>query len=189
MAEVRIEDEAGRVDPNVAPPLLMQGLLRQCGAGAKPAAELAAAIVAWRSPDLLQAAGTADPARYPAAGRPYLPPHSRFVSVDELGLVAGMTGGLLDCLAPHMTVYGLTVPSPQTTTDPVILRALAEAYPYDPDQTVAETVPDVTVIRLTVTARDRNGSRFRRVAVVRVVPAEPEDRFIFKVLAWEEAPG
>jgi general secretion pathway protein K len=186
-AEVRIEDEGARVDPNVAPPVLMQALLQQCGAAAKSATELAAAVAEWRSLDLLQSANSADQSRYPAAGRRYLPPHSRFVSVDELGLVAGMTSGLLDCLAPHLTVYALSVPSPQTTHDPVILAALAEAYSYDPAQDGGGTVPDIAVIRVTATAWEPKGSRFRRVAVVRVAPAEPDESFLYRILAWEEA--
>ena len=64
VAEVRINDEGGRIDPNVAPMVLMQALLRECGATAKAAVDLATAIYEWRSLDLLRSASTAEAARY-----------------------------------------------------------------------------------------------------------------------------
>jgi general secretion pathway protein K len=185
VAEVRIANEGGKIDPNVAPAVLMQALLRGCGVPSKAAAELANAISEWRSVDLLQSTGARTAPQYGIAGRHYLPPHSRFVSVDELGLVLGMTPELLACLEPHVSVYSLSVPSLQTTADPVVRQALTEAYPYETPQTVAETVPEVAVIRVTAIAMHAGGSRFRRVAVVRVVPAEPDELFIYKILFWE----
>ena len=108
VTEVRVDDEAGKIDPNVAPAALMQALLRECGAPPKTAAELADAIAEWRSVDLLQSTGSLRGAQYRLAGRSYLPPNSRFVSIDELGLVLGMTSALLGCLGPHISVYSLS---------------------------------------------------------------------------------
>jgi general secretion pathway protein K len=115
VTEVRVDDEAGKIDPNVAPAVLMQALLRECGAPPKTAAQLADTIAEWRSVDLLQANGSLRGAQYRLAGRSYLPPNSRFVSVDELGLVLGMTSTLLGCLEPHISVYSLSVPALETT--------------------------------------------------------------------------
>jgi general secretion pathway protein K len=187
VAEVRIYDEGGRIDPNVAPAVLMQALLRECGATPKAAAELGDAISEWRSLDLLRSADTAaTAARYRDAGKGYVPPRARFVSEDELGLVLGMTSELLACLEPHISVYSLSVPSLQTTTDPVVRQALTDAYPYDSPQMASAAVREAAVIRVTAIAQQTNGgSRFRRVAVVRVVPAEPDQNFIYKILSWE----
>lgn len=184
VAEVRIDDEGGKVDPNVAPALLMQALLVECGATPTAAGELSTAISAWRSLDLLQSVSTAQASQYRAAGRNYLPPNTRFVSVDELGLVLGMTSTLLACLEPHVSVYSLSVPSVQTTADPMVRIALMEAYPFDTPQP-SLTLRDATVIRATATARTVSGSQFSRVAVVRVGPAEPDDQFIYRILSWE----
>jgi general secretion pathway protein K len=189
VSEVRIDDEGGRIDPNVAPVALMQALLGQCEVPPKTAAELAEAIAEWRSLDLLQSTGAIRGSRYRLAGRSYLPPNSRFVSVDELGLVLGMTSELLACLEPHISVFSLSVPSLQTTTDPVVRRALTEAYPYDAPQTVAATIRDAAVIRVTAVARQSDGSQFRRTAVVRVVPAEPDEHFVYKILSWDGSAG
>ena len=132
--EVRVDNEGDRIDPNVAPAALMQALLQECGAAAKSAEELAAAIYDWRSLDIQQSGGAIPGRRYQAAGLNYRPPHSRFASLDELGLVLGMTPELHRCLEPHVSVYALSVPSTSTTADPVVRRALAVAYPNDPIQ-------------------------------------------------------
>jgi len=185
VTEVRIDDEGDRIDPNVAPTLLTQALLQECGATAKTAADVAAAISEWRSVDMLQSTGSAKAPQYRAAGLRYVPPNTRFVSVDELGLVLGMTPGLFGCLEPHITVYSLSVPSAQTTADPLVRQALADAYPYDTAQAVAATVREVAVIRITATSQNAGGGRFRRVAVVRVAPAEPDDNFTYRILSWD----
>jgi general secretion pathway protein K len=185
VTEVMIEDEGGKIDPNVAPVVLLQALLRECGAPPKTAEDLGLAIFQWRSLDTLQSAGPPKASRYRAAGRSYAPPNTRFVSVDELGLVLGMTPRLLACLEPHVSVYSLSMPSAQTAADPVVRQALAEAYPYETAQPVAAVAPEATVIRITATAREAGGSQFRRVAVVRVAPTEPEDAFTYQILSWE----
>lgn len=185
VSEVAIEDEGGKIDPNVAPVDLLQALLKACGATAKTAKDLGIAIFEWRSLDMLQSAGPQKASRYRAAGRNYAPPNTRFVSVDELGLVIGMTPELLTCLQPHVSVYSLSVPSVRTTADPVVRQALAEAYPYDATQPVAAMVPQVEVVRITATARAADGSQFQRVAVVRVAPTEPDDTFAYRILSWE----
>jgi general secretion pathway protein K len=189
VAEVRIDDEGARIDPNVAPVALMQALLRQCGATPKRAVTLAEAIAEWRSLDLLQSSGPERGAAYRIAGRDYLPPHTRFVSVDELGLVIGMTPDIVACLVPHVSVYSLAVPSFLATTDPVVRRALMEAYPYETPQPAAASMPDVAVIRITATARLTDRGQFRRVAVIRVIPAEPDEHFVYKILCWEGSAG
>jgi general secretion pathway protein K len=189
VSEVRINDEGEKVDPNVAPVVLMQALLRECGAAPKAAAELATAIYDWRSLDLLRSAGAEEASRYRLAGRGYTPPHARFVSSDELGLVLGMTSELLACLGPHLSVYSLSVPSLQTTTDPLVRRALTDAYPYDTPQTVTAVLRETAVIRITAVSHQTGGGRFRRVAVVRVIPVEPDQDFVYKILLWEGSAG
>ena len=188
VVEVRIDDEGEKIDPNVAPAVLLQALLQECGAATKTASDLATAIYEWRSIDLLRSSGSAD-ARYRAARCDYLPPHARFVRQDELGLVLGMTSDLLACITPHISVHGLTVPSLQTTSDPVVRQALGNAYPYDTLQMVAATVREVAVVRITAIARQTDGGRFGRIAVVRVVPAEPNQDFIYRILSWKKAAG
>jgi general secretion pathway protein K len=187
VTEVWIDNEGAKIDPNVAPRVLMQALLRTCGAAPRPAERLAAAITEWRSLDVLRPAGALSAPQYRLAGLGYIPPNKRFVSEDELGLVLGMTPGLLACVSPHLSVYSLSVPSLETTGDQVVRRALIEAYPDDAARPSVVSAQAITVIRVTAAARAARGGGFRRVAVVRVVPAAPDESFVYKILSWESA--
>jgi general secretion pathway protein K len=185
VVEVRIEDEGDRIDPNVAPRALMQALLGACGASPETAIELAAAIADWRSPDIFRSARTEKAAQYRIAQYNYLPPGTRFVSVDELGLVMGMTPELLACLKPHVSVYSLSVPTLQSTTDYLVRRAVREAYPDDATHPVVAIINEVAVVRITAIAQGASGSRFQRIGVVRIPSVVRDDHFAFKILAWE----
>jgi general secretion pathway protein K len=187
VAEVRIEDEAIRVDVNVAPIVLLQALLHACGAAPSTALGVARAIYDWRALDLSGTAGRIKTQQYMLAGLSYAPPSAKFVSVDEVGLVLGMTPALFACLEPHITVYSSSIPMPQTTPDLVVREALAEAYPDDAMHPRPVPPPNVTVIRITSTAREATGGQFRRVAVVLIAPARPTDDFAYQILLWEES--
>ncbi len=100
-----IEDEADKVNPNIAAPKLLQALLLQVGADPATAAAVAASIVEWRMTSGAAARPNATVARYAAAGRDYAPSGAPFASPDELGGVLGMTPELLARLRPHLTVF------------------------------------------------------------------------------------
>jgi general secretion pathway protein K len=111
---VRLEDEAGKVNPNTASIATLTALL--AGEVAKPAdaAALAGAIIAWRTPGgdsrALAAGGTggAGSGADGASGRP-------FRSINELAEVRGMTPELLDRLRPRLTLF--------TGSDPDLISA------------------------------------------------------------------
>jgi general secretion pathway protein K len=186
VAEVRIEDEGAKIDLNVAPGALLQALLHTCGVAPSTALRLAGAIYDWRALDLSGATSSAKIQQYMLAGLSYVPPSAKFVSVDEVGLVLGMTPALLACLGPHITVYSSSIPMLQTTTDPVVRQALAEAYPEDTMHPRPVLPSNVAVIRITATAQEATGGQFRRIAVVGIVPARPSDDFAYKILLWEQ---
>jgi general secretion pathway protein K len=184
VAEVRIDDEARKIDPNVTPVIVMQALLRVCGAAPPQAEQLATAISQWRSVDILHRDDGDLTMPYREARLGYIPPNQRFVSEDELGLVVGMTPALVACLAPHVSVYSLSVPSLQTTDDPLIRLALVGAYPEDAVRPAAAPVHEITVIRISALAQTASGARFRRTALVRLASA-PEEYSAYKILSWE----
>ena len=66
---VRIQDEGGKVDLNLAPPPLLQGLLQITGVEANAARNLLDAIVDFRDPDSNRLPGGAEDPEYAAAGR------------------------------------------------------------------------------------------------------------------------
>jgi general secretion pathway protein K len=185
VAEVRIDDEGQKIDPNVTPVILMAALLRGCGATPTTAERIALAISEWRSLDVLRTATSESASQYPVAGLGYLPPHKRFVSKDELGLVRGMTPELLGCLSPHISIYSLSVPSLAIVDDQVIRQAIIEAYPDDAAHAVAAPVREVAVIRVSAAARATAGGKFLRVAVVRIASLSTSEDFAYRILSWE----
>lgn len=103
--EIRVVDETGKVDLNLADAPLLSNLMRALGAEPEAADALAAAIVDWRDPDpLSQPAGGAEDADYAAAGRPHGAKDAPFEAVSELRRVLGMPPDLYRRLAPHLSV-------------------------------------------------------------------------------------
>jgi general secretion pathway protein K len=121
--EVRVEDEYGKVNPNLASPELLQALLLQLGVDRRGAAALAAAIVDWRSPAFGPDQRRARAQPYAAAGREVMPPGTPFETLDELAEVLGMTPALLARLKPHLTLFTTSDPD-VSTRDPVVAAAL-----------------------------------------------------------------
>jgi general secretion pathway protein K len=127
---IRIVDEQGKVDLNMADAGLLSALFQAGGSGRAQAAALAAAILDWRDvDDLAQPGGGAEDRDYAAAGLPYGAADAPFASVAELEQVLGMTPALFARVAPHLTVFsGRPLPDPAFASG-VVLAALG----YDAD--------------------------------------------------------
>jgi general secretion pathway protein K len=180
--EVRIEDEAGKINPNVASPALLRALLVRVGAASASAASLAAAIADWRSAGPTPGALGAKAAQYAAAGRDYGPPGAPFQSLDELGEVLGMTPELLARLRPHLTLFSQSDPV-AAAADAVVAMALRDAG--GPPKPMAGGRLQVAVI--TALAQGPDGARFARRAVVRI-SGDVRER-PWKILAWTRPEG
>jgi len=124
--QVKLIDESGKVDLNVAGPDLIQGLLLNLGVDSSRAQSLTGAIIDWRDPDnLLAPQGGAEDPEYEAAGLPYGAKDRPFDTVAELQQVLGMDATLYRQVAPYLTVYsGLAQPNARYAAEPV-LRAMA----------------------------------------------------------------
>ena len=129
---LRIADEQGKVDLDMADASLIAALLRQAGSDPQEATRIAGAILDWRDADALtQPAGGAEAPEYAAAGRDYGPANAPFESVAEVEQVLGMTPALYARLAPFVTVYsGRAVPDPAFAPAPV--RAAMGVTAVDP---------------------------------------------------------
>jgi general secretion pathway protein K len=132
--EVRITDEMGKVDLNLASLDLLAALLRQLGTEPQQAQQLAGAILDWRDGDTLtQPGGGAEDADYAAAGLPYGSKDEPFESVAELQQVLGMSKDLYARAAPFLTVYsGRANPDP-AFAPPEVLTAMG----YDAERIIA----------------------------------------------------
>ncbi len=176
--ELRIEDEAGKVNPNTAPAEFLVFLLRAAGAPADSAAAIAVAMDEWRQASGEEPVTGPKAQRYRQAGLTYAPPSARFQSVDEIGLVLGMTPKLLASLRPHLTLDSDGVVNPRAA-DPVVLRALELAHV----PTTATGPPHApSAVAITARVQDAGGGVFVRRAAV----ALGRDRSgrLFRVTAW-----
>lgn len=180
---LRIEDEAGKINPNLASLELLQALLRQVGADAQAASRIAAAIVDWRFPGDAPRPNGAKAPQYQAAGLPYGPPNAPFESLSELGAVLGMTPELLARLLPSLSLLNDAEPDPQRA-GPAVLAAMRQATGAAPARPGPARPPRTVTITAEAAAE---GSRFTRRATIRLggTPKEP----LMQVLTWEAVDG
>ena len=182
---VRLDNQAGLINPSIASVELLAGLLRACGAESARAAQTAAAMVSWRYPSAQADFG---PSAYRQAGRDYGPPGAGFQSLAEIGLVLGVTPPLLACMVPHLSLYRDTDPDPNAA-DPVVLHAVEIATGAPP--ALGSAVPDETVVLVSAVATGPDGARAARRAVLHVEPpAQTAGRSAaaaapFEIMTWE----
>jgi general secretion pathway protein K len=104
--EIRVADEAGRIDLNNAEEPFLAELFMAQGVEEQEAWFMAAAIADWRDPDDLMRLYGAEIDEYVAAGYPYGPANEPFGTVEELQQVIGMTYPLFQRVEPLLTVDG-----------------------------------------------------------------------------------
>jgi general secretion pathway protein K len=128
--EIRVVDESGKVDINVAGSDVINPLLRAVGVDALQAQNITSAIVDWRDPDdLLTLPGGAEDPQYASAERPYGAKDGAFQTISELQQVLGVTPELYAKLQPLITIYsGLARPS-ASYASPEVLAALGLQAP------------------------------------------------------------
>ncbi len=122
--KVRIQDEGGKIDLNVASEDLLAGLFTSLGVSEGQAEVLADRLVDWRDEDDLVRANGAEQGEYSAAGYSYGPKNGPFAVIEELTQVPGITRELYAKAQPAITIY-----SGQRGVDPNVapldvLRAL-----------------------------------------------------------------
>jgi general secretion pathway protein K len=178
---VRLEDEAGRINPNSASPALLEALLRVTGSDPETARRLVEAIGEWVGSAPAARPQNAVLADYSAAGLDYGPPSAPIESLDELGRVIGMTPAVLAAIRPHLTLFGPPEPNP-ASADPVVAAALAEVSP--PSQTPNppnQPSFDLLTVRIEASAVGPGTARVSKTAIARVGAMLPGG---YSVLAW-----
>ena len=158
---VQVGDENGKLNPNYAPPQLMAAVIAATGVERTRAAALAQAFADWHS------IGNLGPvaAQYRQAGMAAAPTGQPFRSLDELGLVIGMTPDILARIRPYLSVF-TNGPLEVAHAAPLVqevVRTLEGVQPQAPDQRPS-------VITILSDARAPDGSRFVRHAVVALGP-------------------
>lgn len=192
--DIRIVDEAGKVDLNVADPALLAGLLRALGAERGQDQRLAGAIADWRDvDDLSQPGGGAEDGDYAAAGLPYGAKDAPFESLGELRLILGMTPELYRRLLPNVTLFSArSQPDPRFAPAPVLtamgLDAAAILARRDAPagtEPVEATAGGSGTYSIESRARWGEGREAVLHAVVRT-GASPLPGAAYTVLRWEE---
>ncbi len=102
---ISIQDEAGRIDLNMARPELLAGLLRSAGVEEDEAARLSERIVDWRDPDDQPLPNGAEASDYRAEGLDLDVANRPFITPDEIQRVPGVTMAVYARIAPAVTVY------------------------------------------------------------------------------------
>jgi general secretion pathway protein K len=180
---LRIENEAARINPNLAPPAMIEGLLRATGSDAAAARRLATAIAEWVGVAFAGRSPATIATEYQAAGLDYAPPRQPMESLDELDRVLGMTPAVLAAIRTHLTLYGPQVPE-LAAADPVVAAALdfsrerpggLQANPPRGRDGAVKTA------RIIATAHGPDNAEVTCAAVVRLDPAAPQGA---AMLAW-----
>jgi general secretion pathway protein K len=177
IAEVSIENLAGRINPNLAGSELLAATLRELGVEDRLAATLATEIVEWRSPGRRAAMRTV---QYQGAGRDYAPPGRPIGDLQELSGILHMTPPILAALSPHLSLFRSEDPDP-AFADPVVLGALRFVGEGEPIIDVGQA--NDVVVAITATAIGPGEARCTRSAVVRVTRSTPGRSW--HVLAWK----
>ena len=139
--------EAGRIDINAAPKVMLTNLFVALGAKPEDAGQYADRIIGWRTPAPANNAPNPEADAYQVAGLPYKPRGGPFQEIGELSLVLGLPPAWVDRLGPYVTVYGGSQVN-ILDAPPLVLAALGVA----PDQVnavlAARDAPDVDPKRL-----------------------------------------
>ena len=134
---VAVQDEAGKVDINIAGPVPIRALVLGLGVSAGEA--VVDAILDFRDEDDARRPSGAERAEYLAAGRLYGPRNGPFLAVEDLASVLGLTQADADRLRPFVTVYsGLG-----GVDASVAPRALVEALARGLESSGGASVPDL----------------------------------------------
>ena len=172
---ISIQDQGGLVDLNTASPSLLLALMRGLGEDDLKSAEIVAALQDFRDPDSQSASGGIEPAYFP--GKAYGAKNAPLAIPEEIDQVPELDDALFHKLMPFVTVTsqqsGIDLSSvPQKLLDLLGTRDAAARF--------ASPSPAKT-FSIDVTAELKNGSRYRRQALVSLLrqPDRP-----FAILAW-----
>ncbi len=101
---VRLISETGKIDINMADPVLLKSLMAHAPVDEAEQSSLVGAIIDWHDADDLVHLDGAEKNEYKAAGLSYQPRNKPFQSIEELQMVLGMTADVFKWIKPLVTV-------------------------------------------------------------------------------------
>jgi general secretion pathway protein K len=159
----QIEDQRGKLNPNIGTPQMLAALLGALGTDTETAVDLAREIVDWHTVALVRITGGVKLDRYRLAGLRCGPANRPLASLDEIGLIPGMTPALLARLKPHVSVYQ-TADASTTAEAPFGQVALRDAELPGHGAAVTATTRRDQVVLIHVVAAMQGGTSFTRDA-------------------------
>ncbi len=178
-ATLLLRDQAGKVNPNTAPPELLAGLIAALGQDPRTAGTIAQAIVDWRTTTPVAGQSPAA-AAYRAASLPVAPAGTPFGDVEDVRLVLGMTPALFDALRPHLSIFAVGEPRIAYADKFVAQAILATGGGTGVG---AQTTAEITVVEIAATVHTTAGASFTRRAVVQVGGSSQPP---WRILDWRE---
>ena len=172
---ISIQDQGGLVDLNTASPELLKTLVQGIGADEAKAGEIVAALQDFRDPDSQSASGGIEPAVFPGKG--HGAKDAPLAIPEEIDQVPELDDALFHKLMPFVTV---TSQQPGIDLSSAPLKLLDLLGTRESAARFASPSPAKT-FSIDVTAELKNGSRYRRQALVSLLrqPDRP-----FAILAW-----
>jgi general secretion pathway protein K len=184
VVDVTIEDQSGRINPNFSSPSLLAAVLGVAGLDPAQALDLARRIIDWRTATPFSIDGGLKLDRYRQAGLPYAPPDRPFASVDEIGLVAGMTAPLLARLRPYVSVYQAGDPGLAAGAD-AGRSIVQDAEMINHAAVLIGFNSPYKVVQIHAVAVVAGGIRFVRTAVVRLPAQSGPDKPPWQIMTWD----
>jgi general secretion pathway protein K len=181
IVSVTARDERGRINPNQTGAPLLAALLINTGVHPAEAADLAAALVDWRTTTTRSIAGGPKLDRYRRADLPYGPPGRPFTSIDELAQVPGMTAPLLERVREYLSVYQPGPPAALANDMSLTLRSAAVS---GGSQSLDDPGAGDRIIKLLAIATLTGGTKASREAEVHLGTALGVSRD-WRILTWE----
>lgn len=106
--EVRIQDEGGKIDLNMAQESSLKTVFRLMGLQEEVGNQLCDALLDWRDQDEMKRASGAELPEYEARGLRALPQNRQFLVMDEVQGVLGMNPALYRRLQAWFTLYSMS---------------------------------------------------------------------------------
>ena len=182
--DVAVAPQRDRINPNLSPPALLTSLFDRVGVDPAHALVLTRALIDWRTITPVSLAGGLKLERYQRAHLPYGPPGRPFTSVNEIGLVPGMSDDLLVRLQPYVSVYQRGDGS-EMANNPVGSDMPTGGAVTTRGASLIDRTSQEAIVRIRATAVLADGTQFMRDTIVRLVAqAKPGERS-WRVLTWD----
>jgi general secretion pathway protein K len=179
---VRIKDEEWKVNPNDVKLPALQALLAHLGVEAAKGTALAHAIIDWHTIGAAPRPVGPRPTRNRGAGATPPAGNRLFDSLDEVGLVIGMTPALLARMKPFLSIY----------QEGDVFEADDSAPPrFDGAARIGSdgwhlgSTGRTMLVMIEATAIGMRGGRFTREAVVRLRAEASLDQSPYQILTWD----